>query len=443
MPASPGSSPKSNPRADDPLLGPFLRGGAGNLAIQLALIANNSVVSVALARGMSPAGYGTYTLAFNIVMVLATLAQLGLPTLIVWETARADADGAAGRAKGIARFALAATTALVAVISAAAGVALLGNLAGASAVLRTTLAVGLAAAPAVVVAGWAGAVLRGHRRVVLGRAPHLRMVASGAGVLVLAGGGVGTWLTPVGIMTVHGVAAWMAAGATLGLLLATRPAGGGTQPARYDPRGWTAALGPLTATALLTMINARADALVLGALASDAALGQYRAAWQAAMIAGLDTTVVQLVIAPYIARFHALGDHARVQRSLTLAARAVLGVAVPVALALTLSGASLLAAVFGPAYALAAPVAALLAAGRPSTAAFAGATTALDMTGHAEATVRATAVAAGINVAGNLLLIPLAGAIGAAVATSVSLGIWNLTLAAAARRRCALNVSAL
>jgi O-antigen/teichoic acid export membrane protein len=113
----------------------------------------------------------------------------------------------------------------------------------------------------------------------------------------------------------------------------------------------------------------------------------------------------------------------------------VLGVAVPVALALTLSGASLLAAVFGPAYAVAAPVAALLAAGRPSTAAFAGATTALDMTGHAEATARATVIAAGIKIAGNLLLFRRAGPIGAAVTTSVSLVIWYPILGAAARRR--------
>jgi O-antigen/teichoic acid export membrane protein len=234
---------------------------------------------------------------------------------------------------------------------------LLGNLAKASAVLGTTLAVGLAAVPAVVAAGWAGAVLRGRRRVLLGRAPQLRMVAYGAGVLVLAGGVLGARLTPVGVMTVDVIAAWIATGVTLGLLIATRPAGGGTQPVRYDLCDWTAALASLTATALLTMINARADALLLGALASDAALGEYRAAWQGAMIAGLVTTVVELVIPPYIARFHAQDDRSRVQRSLTLAARATLGVAVPVALALTLTGASVLAAVFGPAYAAAAPVA--------------------------------------------------------------------------------------
>ena len=418
----------------------LLRGGAGNLAVQLALIATNFAVAVALARAFDPASYGVYTFAFNVVIALAALAQLGMPTLIVRETARAEAAGANGRARGVARFGLAVPLGLVALVTLGAAALLAGPAAGVSPALHASLIAGLTGLPAIVLAQWASAVLRGRRRVVLAQVHQLRMFAYGAGVLALVAAGAAVTVTPATVMGVHVAGAWLASLAALGLLAiaGTRPAASAERP-HYSPRAWGAALVPLTATALLTMVNTRADTLLLGALASDAALGQYRAAWQAAAVTGLGVTVVQTVLAPYLARYHAQGAHAELQHSLRLGARAALVWAVPVALALTLAGSAILGAVFGPAYAGAAPIAAVLAAGRLTTAALAGASTVLDMAGHADATARATGVAAALNVAGNLALIPAVGATGAALATALSLGAWNLVLAHAGRRRLAVS----
>ena len=69
----------------------LLRGGAGSLAIKLGSVGLSFAVAVQLARVLGPDGYGVYALVFAIVTVLTVPTQLGVPQLVIRETARAQA----------------------------------------------------------------------------------------------------------------------------------------------------------------------------------------------------------------------------------------------------------------------------------------------------------------------------------------------------------------
>ncbi len=66
----------------------------------------------------------------------------------------------------------------------------------------------------------------------------------------------------------------------------------------------------------------------------------------------------------------------------------------------------------------------------------------LTMTGHERETARVLWQTTALNVVLNLALIPLFGAVGAAIASSTSLAIWNVVLARLAWRRLGLNTTA-
>jgi O-antigen/teichoic acid export membrane protein len=63
----------------------------------------------------------------------------------------------------------------------------------------------------------------------------------------------------------------------------------------------------------------------------------------------------------------------------------------------------------------------------------------LNMTGHEQDTARGMTIAAVSNVVLNLLLVPLWGLTGAALASAITLTAWNVLLWLAVRRRLKIN----
>jgi len=70
-----------------------LRGGLGGLLVKGGRVGRRWATAVVLARALGAEGYGVYSFVFAIAALLATPAQLGLPTLLVCETANAHAAG--------------------------------------------------------------------------------------------------------------------------------------------------------------------------------------------------------------------------------------------------------------------------------------------------------------------------------------------------------------
>ena len=86
------------------LLIQFPKTGLASMALMVGSTLLTALVAVFLARLLGPAGYGVYAFAFSLITVLAIPSQLGLPQLVVRETARSQVNGDWGLMRGLWRW---------------------------------------------------------------------------------------------------------------------------------------------------------------------------------------------------------------------------------------------------------------------------------------------------------------------------------------------------
>ena len=139
-------------------------------------------------------------------------------------------------------------------------------------------------------------------------------------------------------------------------------------------------------------------------------------------------TVIPSVLAPNIARLHAQDDHPRMQRLMTTSTLVISLASAGVTAALILTGRWLLPNLFGAGFAAAYPALVILAIGQFINSSTGPLGSFLTMTGNERSALTCTWMAALLNIALNLVLIPFFQTAGAAIATSLSLTVWNVML---------------
>jgi len=428
----------------DGLRAQLLRGGAGSLLVKAGHALLAFAVAVVLARTLGPDGYGVYSFALAIIMLTAIPAQVGVPQLVVRETAKAQANENWGLMRGLWRWGNWA----VALFSALALAVVLGILwfMDGDGARVATLAVGIAVIPVIALAKVRGASLRGLRKVVQGQLPESIVRPALLLFLVLVWGAwfVEDELTPQMAMGFYVVAAVLAFVIGAWLLQRSRPAELSEQPApEYQSSAWRKAVIPLAMITGLQLINNYADLIILGVFRSDEEVGIYRAVFQVALLVIFGLQAMNQVLQPHFARLYEQGDMAKLQRLVTTSARAILALALPPVLIFIIFGADLLDWVFGDAFRAGGLALAILAAGQLVNAGMGSVGMLLNMTGHERDTMRGIAVAAGSNVVLNIILVPPFGMAGAAAASALTLLLWNLLLRHFVNRRLGLETLAL
>jgi O-antigen/teichoic acid export membrane protein len=393
------------------------------------------VVSILLARLLGPEGYGVYAFAYAVIMLLALPAHAGLPTLLVREVARYEAEERWGLLAGLLRRSnqLVALLTLL-IVAGALAVMLLFDL-GLSVSNRATFAWALVLLPILALGFLRGAALRGLRRVVQGQLPEVG-IRPGLFVLALVGvlaasslwPGASIELTPQLAMALHAGAALIAFIVGVWLLRRELPEAVARAKRAYETQAWLRSLLPLTLLASVAMINSRMDIVLLGVLTTPADVGVYRVAYSMATPVTLALSAVNLAVAPYFARAYSGADQAGLQRLATWSARVSAVVALPAAIVLIAVGGPILGFVFGSEFAAGAGALALLVVGQLGNVAAGSVGNILNMSGHETDTVVASGLAALVNLALNLVLIPPFGIGGAATATMTSLVLWNAIL---------------
>jgi O-antigen/teichoic acid export membrane protein len=168
---------------------------------------------------------------------------------------------------------------------------------------------------------------------------------------------------------------------------------------------------------------------VLGWLSNDAQVAAMQIAERGAMMVSLSLAVVNLVIGPHITQLHHSGDKARLQMLSRKSARLALLVALPIALPLIFWGAPILRFAFGMEYVeLTTFPLAIMAVGQIINVAFGSVGMFLTMSGFERDTLLGQVAALFVNVIAAVLLVPVFGAVGAALATAIGILVWNLVL---------------
>lgn len=428
----------------DGLRAQLVLGGIGSGAVKAVGTLLSLAVALALARILGPEGYGVYSYVVALVTVLNIPAHLGLPQLVVRETARAQSSADWPALKGMWRWASSIAVASSLLLAVAGGTAAWLLADRFTEAQLSTFAWGLALVPLLVMVRLCDAALQGLRHVVAGQVPD-QVLRRGLVVIVLVlalSFGAGGILTADRAMALHVIAAASAFAAGAVLLRRVRAPEIGSASPRYEHGAWARAVIPLGLTAGMMLINRHADVVLLGLFVEAEQVGVYRVAVQAAMLVAFGLQTVNLVVGPYITRMNNRGDHRQLQRLAAGAAQAALAVALPAALVFILFGDTMLELIVGADYVGGASALAILAVGQLVYAGTGPVGQLLNMTDYERVLTRTVASAAVGNILANLALIPLWGMNGAAVATAATFVVWNVLLARAVKKRLGINSTA-
>jgi len=418
----------------DGLKARLIRGGIGSAGIQ----ATNRVLALALgivlARTLGPDGYGVYAYAFAVMSLLMVAAEAGVPTLLMREVAASLGREEWGLMRGTLRRA-GQFVALAAIAVALTGLAVLWAVGDRlSPEMFYTMALMLLVLPFAAGTKTVAHALMGLHRVVLGQGVNMLLQPA----LVVTFVWVAFLLWPALRQPHYAMAAQLLAAAivlVVGLLILRRltPQEVRTAPPVYRSREWLRSALPFMLIGGAGIINNQTDIIMLGWFTGPEEVGIYRVAVQGAALVAFSLQVVNAVVAPQFSRLYAQGDMARLQRLVTQSARLVLLAALPVALAFILAGGVLVSWVFGAAFAAAHAPLAILAVGQLVNAGFGSVGFLLNMTGHESIVARILWQTAALNMLLNTAMIPLYGMNGAAMATAISLAVWNTRLYRQAR----------
>jgi len=424
--------------------GYFLKGSAAMLAMKVTGIALSFGITVLLARKLGTDQFGLYAFALSVATMLALPLIGGLPTLLVREIASARAAETPEIVRGVVRWGYlvvgAVTLALGAAVTAYVGGLSLSLWSAREETVRLVLLVALIV-PLIGLMHVQRSLLGGHQRVVLGTAgeqvlrPTLLLLFLLAALPFIEGNA--------------GSALLLYAAATLAVVLAVMPTIRRTlQPANGSPalsrgREWMLALLPLTAISATAIIKNNTDMLMLGALQPMEEVAIYKIGAQVAALAAFMMQILRSLAAPTISAAHTLGDRESLRAQLVLVAQASFAGALLALILFSLFGQRLLNDVFGADYVGSYWPCLVLILGWTVSAACGLGNLLLQVTRHADLVARAAVISAVTNAVLNFLLVPLLGALGAAISTAFTIITMQFQLWVMARRVMGLRTDAL
>ena len=407
--------------------GQLQRAAAGGLGVRILSLFATLLSSVVLARVLGDTGYGLYVFALSVTALLALPVQVGTPTLVIRETASAEAANDWAALHSIRAWAVR--------VNVLFGLAIVG------AILLFTWVGGarlsddsrhvfwLAAALILPVAltSTFGATLRGLRWVMSGLYPGevLRPLLISA----LVAASLLLWVdgpSPEIALVLNFIATVLVLLLLMVLVRRALPAQSRTERSRIFKNGpWLKSLLPLAMMSGLHLVNQNTDLVMLGFFRDAAEVGYYKIAVSGAAFVIFGLSAIQVVAMPYVSRFFSEKDHDRLQRLAAACAGASVLLALPVIGIYLVWGRDLLGFVYGDSFAASWEPLIILSAAQLVNGAFGIVWPLLVMTGHERAGFCGLVFATVANVALNAALIPGWGMVGAATATGISILIWN------------------
>lgn len=397
---------------------------AGAAAAKAGAVLFSYLVNYTLVLGMSQEGFGRFSFLMSIIAVGTLAVMLGHPQVFIRSAAQYDTGDAERALAGIWRLSFAW-------IAASGGVAV-------SAVLiwahgrhfgpgtHEFVAVALTL-PLLATLNMLAALLHGLHRTTSAHVaetvlrPMLLFVA--AAVFLAASDMMLDTATAISLNLTAVVVAGLLTFAYLrrvdGFALLRADAG------QIETKRWFRASAALSLVGAAHLLLLNVDIIMVGLIRGDAEVATYRIAVLLSMIVASLYEILTVVMRPRIARAHAAGRMAELQRQMRRPFLAALAAGVACLAAFALAGEPLLISLFGEAYAAAYLPTLVLISGQALAIAFGPVAPVLNMTGRERVHLRIIAAALAANVFLNLLLIWPLGNLGAAIASFVALAIWR------------------
>lgn len=421
----------------------IIRGASSTAALKVVNAGLTFVAALLLARFLGVEEYGVFAYAMSWVTLLGVLAGLGLQQVIVAQVAVYHQKGDWAHIRGMLWFSLAAVA--MAGIICALGVAAIGwMMHGDAPTLHTALlfACVLLFFRALILP--LSAIQNGLRQVVYAQIPQMVVIPATFLGLVTAAFSF-SQIKPSGAAAIILQLFAVGVGLVIASLLMRKGLEEAGQPrplpdAQVRPREWMKRGLPMMLMGSMVVVNSNADILMLGALQGPTDAGLYKVATRISELILVALVAVGVPLNPLMARLHAAGDHALLQRTITRWAQLTFVPAAALVL-LYVWSADIFLGLFGADFATERSRTALLilSAAQLVNVASGPVGGLLVMTSNERPAALCLVFAAVLNVVMNFLLIPQFGVVGAAVATAISTVTWNALLVYLARTRLGIN----
>ena len=408
-------------------------------AVGLSLLA-----SIVLARLLGPEAYGVFTYAVTIAALLVIPASFGWPQLLVRLTASYRQTASWGALRGMLLFAPLSVLA-VSVLLTLGGVAVMAIWPSlASEANKSAFYLALLVVPVMALTMIVSSVVRGLHRVILGQLSEQIVRPTVLVLLLLIAVQVfGVTLDAEGAVALY-LVSWSVA-LLFGLAVALRhlPWHDLAARAAYPVGDWLRSAAPLLLSGGMFFLHSRTDILMIGVFESADQVGIYQVASKSSGVLLFFLTLIAAVIAPYVASLYSAGENRALQRVLSYSVGFAFLATLPAVLILFFFGEALITLIFGLDYSPAYTPMIILAAGYLFSVCMGSCGLVLNMTGFEKKGAIGLGISSVANVALNLLLIPQMGIEGAALATAISIVLWNALLVHFVRQSTKLDTTLL
>jgi O-antigen/teichoic acid export membrane protein len=413
-------------------------GGATAFAILFASAGVTACAQLLVARLVGAETYGVYAYVIAWMTILAYFSALGFDIALLRFVSAYQTTEAWSLARGVIQYAERRTLA----------VSVLVMLAGTSAVviwsrqfspeLRNTFLVGFILVPLWALLWVRCSIVRAFGGVVLALAPD-KVVRDGLllVLVVLANLWLRRQIDAPLVMMATLVSSVVALGLASGAMRTLRPGVLTIAPPEYAALTWRRTALPLVIiTAAEALLN-RTGVVLLGWFGETTQAGVYSLAFNIAFLVVLPRAAVNTLFAPTISSLFARKDHATLQALVTQAASWTLCAAVCIALALAVLAEPILTW-FGKDFADGVPALRILLVGQVIAASYGSQLSVMTMTEHERGAAAMLMLSVFVNVVASIVFISMFGLIGAAIATTIALIVWNLAMALFIRRHLRL-----
>lgn len=401
------------------------RGAGVAFLVQVSGVGLQYCIQVFLARWMGTVEYGIYEYVISWTLLLAILAQLGLPSAVLRFISEYRVKEEWGRLQGVIRGSWKIILMAGLLLSGCGTGIILWIDSAFNFPYTTPMLVGIWMVPLLAIAQLQLEMARSLREIALAYAPYQLICP-----LFVFFGGFILWqtnqtLTSVPMLGISIVILLSVVTVQLGLIWQKFKVKIAQATPIYRPREWLVVAFPLLLSNGFLIVLNQTDVLTIGAWIGPEAVGIYSAATKTALWGSFALQSVNAVIAPAFAALYAQGDRAGLQKLVSAAAHWIFWPSLTITLGLIAFGNPILS-VFGPQFIAARWPMIILALGQLVNAGSGSVGYLLVMTGHQNKSTLVFGCSALTNLILNAIAIPIFGSVGAAISTAIAMAMWNI-----------------
>ncbi|HTB07324.1 MAG TPA: oligosaccharide flippase family protein [Bacteroidia bacterium] len=393
-----------------------------------------------MTRGLGSTQYGIFTYSFSVVFVIVNLATYGICVLTVRETPSLLSKNKTGLMKGLHKWSvklvLLICITFMLLTAAFITVSVFHFHIIKQTVYTIPLLLALVTIPLYSIMNYYAASLRGYHKIVLSLLPDniIKPLFSLISIGILIGLSL---RFNVKSAIVCNIIAFGGAALFASIMFYKTTSIKGIE-VEYDTAFWKKSLRSFFLLTLIMSINARMDILMLGYLKDSAQVAIYSVADRIGSSLIIFLTIMNQISAAAISRMHSLDQKKELQKMITQTSRGVMIISLPV-FGMILIFRKWIMSYFGADFDTGQTALIIISTGQIINIAYGPVGIFALMTGNQKSSIIFTSFNIVINIALNLILTPILGLNGTAIATTCALVTWNTGMFLSIRKKTGIS----